>query len=220
MVRGKVMMRLTRHMYSLWGVALALFLFALVPDAFAMHPFSPTYKRTSQIIDRQGLLKEKVKSDLLTTADDAEYYTDRQMIIMVIPSFGKWQPHMFALSAAKRLGMGLQKSGAILIVSRDDRKAYINVSSGLERIVNGRVIQNIIANEIMPQLNKGDFQQAVLKGADALADAFDGSYKTPAEKRKQYLPFAIVIPVLILMKVIFGKGQGRNFFGGGSWKRW
>lgn len=213
-------MNRTRHMYSLWGVVFALCLFAAVPDAFALHPFSPTYKRTSQIVDQKGLLKDKVKSSLLATADDAEYYTDRQMIIMVIPSFGRWQPHIYAMSAAKRLGMGVEKSGAILVVSRDDRNAYIGVSPGLERIVNGRVIQNILKHEIFPELEKGDFQQAVLNGAGALAEAFDGNYKTPAEKRKQYLPFAILIPVLILMKVIFGKGQGRNFFGGGAWKRW
>lgn len=220
MVRGKVMMRLTRHMYSLWGVALALCLFALVPDAFALHPFSPTYKRISQVQDHAKLLNTKVRNEILSTADDAEYFTGRQMIILTVPTFKGWPPQRVAEYYGKKLRLGVEKSGVLLVVAKKEKQAYIGIGPGLERLINGKVIHNILTYEIIPELNKDDFQQAVRKGVDALADALDGDYKTPAEKRKQYLPFVIPIPVLILMKLIFGKGQGRNFFGGGSWKRW
>lgn len=194
---------------------------AFLPDAQAAAPPYPfDYKRLSQIADHAGVLNKKVAGELIGVAGDAEYYTGRQMIIVTVPTFRGWPPERVAEYYGRKMGLGQEKSGVLLVVGQKERAAQVGIGPGLERLITPRVVKAILDNEVTPELLKGDYQQAVRKGTRALADALEGSYKTPAEKRKQYLPFAILLPVLILMKVLFGRGQGRSFFGGGAWRRW
>ena len=54
-----------------------------------MHAFSPYYTSISQVIDSGNLLNERVRKELLELADDTEFATGRQVVIVVLPTVGK-----------------------------------------------------------------------------------------------------------------------------------
>lgn len=199
--------------------------------ALAMHAFSQSYLRTSQVVDNAKIMTAKVVNEMLEIADDTEYATGEQMILVTIPAMPKgWKPELYAEYAAKELGLGqpatapsgatVQKPGVLMMVSKADEKVGFSLTTGQHRYLNGRVLASILANEVAPNVAQHDLQQAARRGFIGLSEAVQGGYRTPAEKRKQWLPFAILLPLVVLMQVLFGDGSAARFFGGGAWKRW
>lgn len=189
--------------------------------AYAMHAFSQSYVRASQVVDNAQLMNKKVANEMLEIADDTEFSTGVQMILVTVPVLPQgWKPELYAQYAGKELGVAVSKPGVLMLVSKAEEKVGFTMSPGLERVVNARILTAIMANEITPNMAKHDMQQAIRRGFVGLSEAVQGGYKTPAEKRKQWLPFAILLPLIILAQVLFGDGAAARFFGGGAWRRW
>ena len=193
----------------------------LAQHAFAMHAFTQDYVRLSQVVDNAQLMNEKVRKEMLELADDTEYATGVKMIIVTVAALPpNWKPELYAQYAAKQFGIADTKPGVLLLVSKAEAKVGFSMAAGMQGMLTKKILANIMKHEITPELETKDFQQAIRKGTNALSAALQGGYKTPAEKRKQYLPFAILLPVVILMQVLFGNGSGARLFGGGAWRRW
>lgn len=188
--------------------------------ALAMHGFSQDYVRESQIVDEAKMSHEKLLKKLVEIADDVEYGIGVKMIVVTAPGLPNgWKPEYYARYLGKQLGIGVGKPGVLMLVTKAEGKTGFTMTAGLERYLTPKLLGSMVANEMQPDLDKKDFQQALRKGVDGLADAMLGKYMTPAQKRKQYMPFAILLPVIILLQVLFGDGAAARFFGG-AWRRW
>lgn len=205
---------------ALRAIALCLLLFAPA-EADAVHAISMSYTRLSRIEDRANLLHEKVRAELLDIADDTEYATGVQMMVVTAPGLPKkWKADYYAQYVAQQFGVTSAKPAVVMLLTKKEGAIGFTMSPGLSVMLNKKVLADILKYEILPELKNKDYQQALRKGTAALSEALQGSYKTPAEKRKQYLPFAILLPLVILMQVLFGDGNGARIFGGGAWRRW
>jgi len=193
--------------------------FAAAPVAQALHPYSAYYKGISQVIDYAHVLTPAVQKDLTELADDTEYFTGRQMVVVIVPSLKGWKPEYYAQFVAQSMGVGVGKPGVLLLIAKQEIEARISIGPGLERVLTPDILNSIINDEINAELYRGDFQQAVRKGTIAISDAMQGKYVPGGKKWKQYLPFIILCPLVILLQIIFGDGRGARIFGG-AWGRW
>lgn len=192
-----------------------------VREASALHAFSPDYQMQSSILDEAKLLHPKLAKDLLELLDDTEYATGVQTVVVTAPGLPQgWKVDYYAKYMATQMGVSTVKPGIIMLVTKNEGQVGFSMAPGLGRIVTPKILQQIVKFDMMPQIKDKDMQQAVRAGTQALAHAVQGKYKTPTEKRAQWLPFAILLPLVVLMQVLFGDGNAARFFGGGAWKRW
>lgn len=199
-------------------LALMLGLFAL--PAQAMHAFSPYYKSISQVIDDGRILNDRVRAELLELADDTEFATGRQVVIVVMPTVGKLKADVYAQSYAHQLGVAVNKPGVLVLVSKKEGAVAFSIAPGVENYLTMPILKDILKSHMRPSLKTGDVAQALRNGMRGVSDALKGEYLTAAEKRARYLPFMILFPVMILLQVLFGDGNAQRFFGGGAFKRW
>lgn len=200
-----------------------VFIFALLAarGAQALHAFSPEYKRQSLIMDEAKLLHPKLAKDLLELLDDSEYATGIQTVVVTAPGLPTgWTIDYYAQYLATKMGVSTVKPGILMLVTQLEGQVGFSMAPGLGRVVTPKILKQILKYNIAPQVKSKDMQQAVREGTQALAMAVQGRYKTPDEKRAQWLPFAILLPLVVLMQVLFGDGNAARFFGGGAWRRW
>ncbi len=212
--KGAFILRLSRLIL----LVLTICLFAR--GAEAMHAFSPYYKSISQVIDSGNLLTDRVRAELLELADDTEFATGRQVVIVVLPSLGKWEAKMYAQYTAQQLGVATTKPGVLVLVSKQEGAVAFSLAPGVEEYMTPAIIKDILKSHMRPNLKTGDVGQALRNGMRGVSDALKGEYLTATEKRNRYLPFLILFPVMILLKVFFGDGNADRIFGGGAFKRW
>jgi len=209
------------HTLALFFATLSLLCLSGAGAALAMHAFSQDYVRESQIVDEAKVLHQKVAKKLLEIADDTEYAIGVKMIVVTAPGLPNgWKPEYYARYLGKQLGIGVGKPGVLMLITKAEAQTGFTMTAGLERYLTPKLLGSIVANEMQSDLDLKDFQQAVRNGTEGLSEAIQGKYMTPAQKRKQYMPFAILLPVIILMQVLFGDGAAARFFGGGAWRRW
>ncbi len=185
-----------------------------------MHAFSPYYKSISQVIDNGNLLTDRVRAELLELADDTEFATGRQVVIVVMPTLGKWEAKMYAQYTAQQLGVATTKPGVLVLVSKQEGAVAFSLAPGVEQYMTPAIIKDILKSHMRPNLKTGDVAQALRNGMRGVSDALKGEYLTATEKRNRYLPFLILFPIMILLKVFFGDGNADRIFGGGAFKRW
>ncbi|MDI1227212.1 MAG: TPM domain-containing protein [bacterium] len=201
-------------------ILLVLTLCLLTHRAEAMHAFSPYYKSISQVIDNGNLLTDRVRAELLELADDTEFATGRQVVIVVMPTLGKWEAKMYAQYTAQQLGVATTKPGVLVLVSKQEGAVAFSLAPGVEQYMTPAIIKDILKSHMRPNLKTGDVAQALRNGMRGVSDALKGEYLTATEKRNRYLPFLILFPIMILLKVFFGDGNADRIFGGGAFKRW
>lgn len=199
---------------------LAFFCLLQPQRAGAIHAFSPYYKSISQVIDTGNLLNARVRAELLELADDTEFATGRQVVIVVLPTLGKWEAKMYAQYTAQQLGVATTKPGVLVLVSKQERAVAFSLAPGVEQYLTPAIIKDILKSHMRPSLKTGDVAQALRNGMRGVSDALKGEYLTAGEKRSRYLPFLILFPVMILLQVLFGDGNAQRIFGGGAFKRW
>lgn len=215
------MLAMRHKTLALFLAVLALLCLTGAGAALAIHAFSQDYAREGLIRDEAQMLHEKVLKKLNEVGDDTEYATGVKMIIVTAPGLPNgWKPEYYARYLGQQMGIGQGKPGVLMLVTRAEGKVGFTMTSGLNLYLNSKVLGNIVTHELTPDIKKKDFQQALVKGVAGLSDAIQGKYKTPAERRKQWLPFAILLPVIILLQVLFGDGAAARIFGGGAWRRW
>lgn len=201
-------------------ILLVLTICLFATGAQAMHAFSPYYKSISQVIDSSNLLNDRVKKELLELADDTEFATGRQVVIVVLPALGKWKADFYAQYTAQQMGVATTKPGVLVLVSKQEGAVAFSLAPGVEHYLTPVIIKDILKSHMRPNLKTGDVGQALRNGMRGVSDALKGEYLTATEKRNRYLPFLILFPVMILLKVLFGDGNADRIFGGGAFKRW
>ena len=72
----------------------------------------------------------------------------------------------------KSWGMG--KEGLLLVVSKRERKAHVELGEDLRRIFE-KPVREVMAAEIVPAMKKGDYRTALVAGAADLASLGEGA---------------------------------------------
>lgn len=140
--------------------------------------------------DTANLVDDADEQRLVQTARDVLDRHGVPIIVVTIPSMASvggenLRIETFATTLFDQWGIGQPQSplnnGVLLLVSKDDRKARIELGSDWRRHHDTQA-QRIMDNTIIPRFKQGRFSQGIVEGVDALAGmARQGFVELPAQ---------------------------------------
>jgi uncharacterized protein len=163
---------------GLWAAAAAVLglLLFLLQAALALE-VPPLRGRVN---DYAGLLSTGVANQLQLQLRDFEQKDSTQIVVLTVPSLEGDSLEDFSMRVADRWKIGHKglDNGAILLVSRADRKVRIEVGYGLEGRLTDLIAGRIIREVILPEFRAGRFDQGVVNGVQAMIDTVRGEFKS------------------------------------------
>jgi len=180
-------------------------------------------KPTGYVTDLAGMLSSSTKQKLDTFLQRFEASDSTQIVVLTIPSLEgeSLEDYSMKVAEAWKIGQKDKDNGALLLISRDDHKIRIEVGYGLEGTLTDLLSGRIIANEITPAFRAGDYDQGVVAGVVAMADAVRGEYKgTGSSQSKKRNPWGPLLLFLFLgpgMMMLRGFPGSRRYRRSGIW---
>ncbi|MFW6366914.1 MAG: TPM domain-containing protein, partial [Spirochaetota bacterium] len=170
---------------------------------------------TGRINDYAQIISTETERRIEKKLAALEATDSTQIVVLTIDSLEGDVLEEFSIRVAEQWKIGREKedNGAILIVSRDDRKIRIEVGYGLEGVLTDLLSGRIIDTVIVPEFRNGDYDAGIEKGVDTMIAAVKGEYVyTPVEKQDSGhgSNFVFVIVALIFLALFFISVFGRK----------
>jgi uncharacterized protein len=139
-----------------------------------------------RINDYAGLLSSATVRQLDAGLAQLETTDSTQIVVLTIPSLEGDSLEDFSIRVVEQwqIGQKGKDNGALLLVSKNDRRVRIEVGYGLEGkltdLVSGRIIRNII----VPRFRMGNYDQGIIDGVAAMAGVVRGEFTAPETARR------------------------------------
>lgn len=193
-------------------------------------------KASGYVTDQAGLLSQTVELKLEQFLREFENSDSTQIVVLTVPSLEGEALGEFSLRVFEnwKIGQLGKDNGALLLVTKQERKIRIEVGYGLEGKLTDLLSGRIIDNDISPKFKQGNFDGGIIAGVTAMAEVVKGEYvgSQRTQKKKSgpsnfilFLFFAL--PMLSRIFTHRGHnyrsrrggiyiGGGRGGFGGGG----
>ncbi len=131
-----------------------------------------------RVNDTAAMLSQETIADLNGMLASFEASDSTQIVVLTIPSLDGEVLEEFSMKVVEawKIGQKDLDNGALLLVSRDDRKIRIEVGYGLEGSLTDLVSGRIISGVIVPMFKKGRFDQGISDGVKAMMQAVQGEF--------------------------------------------
>jgi uncharacterized protein len=165
--------------------------------------------------DYADMISAPAKGKLASMLSDLERTDSTQIVVLTVPSLEDDSLEDFSIRVvdAWKIGQKDEDNGALLLVSKADRKIRIEVGYGLEGrltdILSGSIIDNVIA----PDFRTGNIDQGFLQGVQAMIQAVRGEYTAPPPQPRARGGGGGGLIFVILIALFFFGGLGRSFAG-------
>jgi len=128
--------------------------------------------------DYAGMLQPTTRQQLEQVLKTFEEQESTQIAVLTITTLGGDSLEEFSLRVAETWGLGQKDrdNGALLLIVRNDRKLRIEVGYGLEGTLTDLIAGRIIRDVITTQFRKGNFDQGVINGVNAMIAAVRGEF--------------------------------------------
>jgi uncharacterized protein len=138
----------------------------------------------ARVNDHAGMLSQGAERQLDLLLKDFEQRDSTQIVVLTVPSLEGDGLEDFSMRVAEKWKVGHKglDNGAILIISRADRKVRIEVGYGLEGRLTDLQAGRIIRGIIVPEFKAGRFDQGVVNGVQAMIDMVRGEFKAEDKK--------------------------------------
>lgn len=155
---------------------LVTFLFIIIP-CYAGALDVPQLK--GRVNDYASMLSPETAQKLDATLSVIEKSDSTQIVVLTIPSLEGEVIEEFSIKVAEawKIGQKNLDNGAILLVSKNDRKLRIEAGRGLEGKLTDLISGRIIRSEIIPKFKEGDFNGGIEAGINAIVSVVRGEYK-------------------------------------------
>lgn len=132
-----------------------------------------------RVNDYASVLSPETENKLEETLSALESSDSTQVVVLTIPSLEGEVLEQFSIKVAEewKIGQKNKDNGAILIISKNDRKIRIEVGRGLEGKLTDLISGRIIRSEIIPKFKEGDFNGGIEAGTTAIVSVVRGEYK-------------------------------------------
>ena len=172
--RPLLMPRFFRHLAVLSVIAGLCLAFS----AAAAAQETPLPALTGRVVDEADVLSPADEARLEEYLAQLESETSVQVVLVTVPRIeGAIEDFSLRLAEAWQIGQAETDNGALVLVSRDDRSARIEVGYGLESVIPDGLAGRIIRDELAPRFAAGDFAGGFAATAAALAEAARGEYR-------------------------------------------
>ncbi|HKY61827.1 MAG TPA: TPM domain-containing protein [bacterium] len=176
------------------------------------------------VTDQAGILSPATRAQLEEGLAAFERDTSNQVLVVTFPDLGGSSIEDFGIRLSERWrpGQSGRDNGAILIVSKSDRKVRIEVGYGLEGALPDAVAKSILQTEILPRFKAGDFDGGVRAGVEAILKATAGEYKAASSRAfpAWIIILLIVLFILAILLLFLTTPYGlyrHGSYRGGSW---
>jgi uncharacterized protein len=157
--------------------------------------------------DYAGMMSQETRSKIENELKAFEQSDSTQIVILTIPSLEGEVLEQFSIKVAEawKIGQKGKDNGAILLVSKGDRKTRIEVGRGLEGKLTDLMAGRIVNFVINPRFKRNDFDGGFIAATQALIDATRGEFKadekpTPVrKKRSSSLPVLFIFGAIALL---------------------
>ncbi|XHR30264.1 MAG: TPM domain-containing protein [Chthoniobacteraceae bacterium] len=210
------------------GICLILWAFLLVCTVARAREVMPPAPK-AYFNDYAHLVRPELARQLNTQLEKFERDTSNQIVVAVFPKMetdSSVEDYTVRIAHAWQVGQKGRSNGAVLFVFVQDHKMYIQVGYGLEGVLTDYLCHQIIANDIKPRFQLGDYGGGLSAGVSAMMAAARGEYKgtgkTVAEgKGKKGIGSGGIVLIFFLIFIFVqilrasGRGGGSGFSGGG-----
>ena len=152
-------------------------------DIFPAKPKNNIY-----VVDTANLFNSETKSKLVTDSHKLSQEYNTQVVVVTINSLKGLSIEEYTNQLFRKWGIGDKKenSGVLILISKDDHKARIEVGYGIEGIINdgkaGRILKNMLA-----EFKKDNYNEGILKAHKEITNEIS-SNKDKVEKKQQTEP--------------------------------
>jgi uncharacterized protein len=173
-----------------------------------------------RVTDAAGMLSTTTVRHLDALLQALERTDGTQIAVVTVPSLDGEALEAASLRVAESWEIGQRglDNGALLFISRSDRKLRIEVGYGLEGRLTDLVAGRIIRNVIVPRFREGRFDQGVIGGVEAMIASVRGEYTADGPSGyRTGKPVALEAGLFSLMAVailVVGVGRIRLLLGG------
>lgn len=160
--------------------AAALFIFSL--PAFALDV--PALK--GRVNDYADMISPSTEQQMEIMLANLENTDSTQIAVLTVPSLEGDSLEEFSMRVVEqwKLGQKNKDNGALLLVSKGDRKMRIEVGYGLEGVLTDVLAGQIVDNVITPEFRSGKIDEGFLLATAAMVKAAKGEFKGSGLKRK------------------------------------
>ncbi len=136
-----------------------------------------------RVNDYADILSPDTEIRLEVILRELEQTDSTQIVVLTIPSLQGDGIEDFSMRAAEawKIGQKGLDNGALLVISKNDRKLRIEVGYGLEGTLTDLTAGRIIRNVIVPHFKAGQFDQGVIAGVDAMIQAVRGEFSASGD---------------------------------------
>lgn len=185
----------------------------------------PVPANAGWVTDLAGLLSASEARSLTELMESYRTGSGHEIALLTIPSLEGDALESFSLRVAESWGLGgaEKDEGALLLISRDDRRMRIEVGYGLEGTLPDAICGRILDDVVTPRFRKGDWYGGISAGIQAIHAAAGGDYgpieRSASGRRRSAGGFAI-LPILIFIMIFGGISRRRRGMSGGSILPW
>ncbi|MFT5830782.1 MAG: hypothetical protein ACI9D0_001370 [Bacteroidia bacterium] len=172
------------------------------------------------------MLTDSEERSLETLMESYKRGTSHEIALLTLPDLDGASLEALSLEVARTWGLGGvdANNGALLLISRDDRKMRIEVGRGLEGNLTDSVSGRIIRDVISPPFKQGRFETGIRSGIVAMHAAIGGDYgpieASERAKRQGGSLFRALLPLLVLIFFFLGNKGNRGGRGGSNLPLW
>jgi uncharacterized protein len=214
-------------------------LLGLVRVALGAPPLPPT--PTSHVTDEAGVLSPEARESLARRLVAYESDSGHQIVVWIGRTTGGVPIEEFAVEAFEqwKIGRSDLDDGLALFVMVEDRALRVEVGYGLEPTVTDLLASRVIRSIMLPRIEEGDWDAAIVGGVEALVDTIEGKPASlpadpggpeagrPVKKFNVWKSAALIIGIVVFLillvtnprlalglLVLIGHGLGRGRDGG------
>jgi uncharacterized protein len=160
--------------------------------------------------DYAGMISPSAKSKIEEGLRAFEQSDSTQIVILTIPSLEGENIEEFGIKVGEtwKIGQKVKDNGAILIVSKQERKIRIEVGYGLEGRLTDLTAGRIIDLVVKPRFQQGDFDGGFIAGISSMIDATRGEFRAerrPVHQRQRGVPpFLTIFLFFAIFTLILG----------------
>jgi uncharacterized protein len=134
-----------------------------------------------RVNDYAQMLSPSTERQIEAALRELERTDSTQIVVLTVPSLEGDSLEEFSIRVAEQWKIGQKglDNGAVLLVSKNDRKMRIEVGYGLEGKMTDLVAGRIIRDVIGPRFRAGEFDQGMIEAVQAMIQVTRGEYQSP-----------------------------------------
>lgn len=138
------------------------------------------------VTDLAGMLTPDQERALEALMESYKTGSGHEIALLTVPDLEGRSVERYALEVARGWGIGDRETsaGALLLVSKNERKIRIEVGRGLEGRLTDSISGRIIRNVIAPEFKAGRFYEGLRGGIEAMHAAAGGNYAAIPDGRR------------------------------------